>query len=75
MNLMFCFINTLVQALFHGLLGPYPKLEPALTKLAEEFFDWQWNEYLSKDVCHYDFMFLRKSSQHSSFSGSAGVHG
>lgn len=33
-----------------GLYGPYPKIEPALTKLTEEFLDWQWNDYLSKEV-------------------------
>jgi len=36
--------------LLSGLFGPYPKLEPTLTKLTEEFLDWQWNDYLSKEV-------------------------
>lgn len=36
--------------LLSGLFGPYPKLEPTLTKLTEEFLDWQWTDYLSKEV-------------------------
>jgi hypothetical protein len=32
------------------LYGPYPKLEPVLTELTEEFLDWQWTDYLSKEV-------------------------
>lgn len=40
------------QNLFDGLFKALPmgKLEPALQKLTEEFMDWQWNSYLSKQV-------------------------
>lgn len=38
------------QHLFDALFKDYPKLEPKLQQITEEFMDWQWNKYLSKDV-------------------------
>lgn len=37
------------QNLFYGLFGNN-KIEPALQELTEQFLDWQWDEYLSKDA-------------------------
>lgn len=40
------------QSLFDALFSVLPKghLEPKLQALVEEFMDWQWNSFLSKDV-------------------------
>jgi hypothetical protein len=38
------------QSLFDSLLGGAGKFEEPLQELTEMFLDWQWNEYLSKDV-------------------------
>lgn len=43
-------VSHFFKNLLSGLYGPYPKLEPTLTKLTEEFLDWQWTDYLSKEV-------------------------
>ena len=43
------FLIILVQNLFYGLFGNN-KIEPALQELTEQFLDWQWDEYLSKDA-------------------------
>jgi hypothetical protein len=36
--------------LLDGLFGDYPKLEPTFIALTEWFLDWQWDDYLSKQV-------------------------
>mmetsp|Transcript_19427 Transcript_19427/g.27920 ORF Transcript_19427/g.27920 Transcript_19427/m.27920 type:complete len:498 (+) Transcript_19427:40-1533(+) len=36
--------------LLSGLFGDYPKLEPTLVSLTEAFLDWQWSDYLCKQV-------------------------